>query len=197
MRTLWFTLTGLGLGSLPLAWWLGRIVLRIDTRTFGADRNPGAGNVWRAGGWKVGLPAAVLDVTKATLAVQLAVSAGLEGWRLLPVAVAPAIGHAFSPFLRFRGGKGVACTFGAWLGLAGPPGGLALAVCFALFYVVQRADAWTNVLGTSFFGVVLVIVGAGAAFVAIAGAHALLLAWTSRRELREAPRLRWAPAAHR
>jgi glycerol-3-phosphate acyltransferase PlsY len=197
MRTLLFTILGLGLGSLPLGWWLGRAVLRVDARDFGADRNPGAGNVWRAGGWAVGLPAATLDVGKATLAVALAQSAGLSGWRLLPVALAPAVGHAFSPFLRFHGGKGVACTFGAWLGLTGPLGGLVLAICFAVFYAAQRTDAWTNVFGTGLFGIVLMVTSAAAALVAIAGAQVLLLAWTSRRELREPPRLRWAQAAHR
>lgn len=194
MRTLLFTVVGLGLGSLPLAWWLGRAVLRVDARDYGADRNPGAGNVWRAGGWRVGLPAAALDVGKATLAVQLAHAAGLTHWQLVPVALAPALGHAFSPLLRFRGGKGVACTFGAWIGLTGPLGGLALAVCFAVFWAVQRVDAWTNVLGTSLFAAGLVVTGAGAALVATAGAHCLLLAWTSRHELRERPRLRWAQA---
>jgi len=195
MQTLLFTVIGLVLGSLPLAWWLGRAVLHVDPRDFGPDHNPGAGNVWRAGGWRVGLPAGALDVGKATLAVQIAQTAGLSGWRLLPVAIAPVVGHAFSPFLGFRGGKGVACTFGAWIGLAGPLGGLTLAVCFALFYAAQGTDAWTNVLGTGLFALVLVVVGAGGALVATAGAHLLLLASTSRSELRAAPRPRWVRPA--
>jgi acyl-phosphate glycerol 3-phosphate acyltransferase len=113
MPTVLYTMLGLVLGSLPLAWWLGRAVLRVDARQYGPDHNPGAGNVWRAGGWRAGLPAAALDVGKATLAVQLAVAGGPAGWQLVPVALAPAVGRVFSPFLRFRGGKGVACTFGA------------------------------------------------------------------------------------
>lgn len=196
MRTLLLTFVGLGLGSLPLAWWLGRVALHVDVRDYGEDRNPGAGNVWRAGGWRAGLPAAALDVGKATLAVQLAHVAGLAGWQLWPVALAPVVGHAFSPFLHFRGGKGVACTFGAWIGLAGPLGGLGLALCFAVFYTAQRIDAWTTVLGAGLFTAGLSVAGAGAALVAVAGAHLLLLTWTSRRELRERPRLRRRHPAH-
>jgi glycerol-3-phosphate acyltransferase PlsY len=197
MQTLMLTAAGLALGSLPLAWWLGRTALHVDVRDYGGDRNPGAGNVWRAGGWKMGLAAAFLDVGKATPAVLAARAAGLSGWSLVPVALAPAVGHAFSPFLGFRGGKGVACTFGSWIGLAGPLGGLALAVCFAVFYAAQRTDAWTNVLGTGLFALVLIVVGAGGALVATAGANLLLLAWTSRGELREAPRPRWVRPAPR
>ncbi|MCX5677143.1 MAG: hypothetical protein NTX87_19310 [Planctomycetota bacterium] len=79
--------------------------------------------------------------------------------------------------------------------MAGPLGGLTLAVCFALFYAAQGTDAWTNVLGTGLFALVLVVVGAGGALVATAGAHLLLLASTSRSELRAAPRPRWVRPA--
>jgi hypothetical protein len=63
--------------------------------------------------------------------------------------------------------------------------------------VLQRADAWTTVLGTGLFAAGLTVVGAGAALAATAAAHLVLLAWTSRRELRRAPEPRWARPAHR
>jgi acyl phosphate:glycerol-3-phosphate acyltransferase len=193
METLLFTALAFVLGSLPLSWWLGRAVLHVDVRDFHEDRNPGAGNVWRAGGWRLGVVAAVLDVGKATLAVGLARWAGVADWALLPVAVAPILGHAFTPFLGLRGGKGVATTFGSWIGLFGPLGGLALAVCFALFYLVQRTDAWTDVLGTLLFATLLFVFGAAHVWVAIALADGVVLAWTNRHELRVLPQLRWRP----
>ena len=197
METVLFAAIAFALGSLPLSWWLGRAVLHVDIRDYHEDHNPGAGNVWRAGGWRLGLVAATLDVGKAALAVGLARAAGLSGWALAPVAVAPLLGHAFSPFLGFRGGKSVATTFGAWIGLFGPLGGVLLAVCFAPFYASQRVDAWTDVLGTLLFAALLFAFGAAPAWVAVALADAAVLAWTNRHELREPPSLRWRPQLER
>ena len=125
------TIVGFAAGSLPLSLWLGRLALGVDIREYGPDRNPGAGNVWRAGGPALGVAAAALDIAKAAVPIAVArLVLGVSGWALLPVALAPILGHDFSPLLRFRGGKGVAATFGAWLALAGPLAMLALAVCF-------------------------------------------------------------------
>lgn len=188
MEVVLLTLVAFGLGALPLAWWLGRAVLHVDIRAYGPDHNPGAGNVWRAGGWKVGLAAGVLDVGKATAGVALARIAGLDGWALLPVAVAPLLGHAFTPVLRGRGGKGVATLFGAWIGLSGVlAGGLVLALCYAVFYVAQRVDAWTNVLGVALFLVVLTARGEPAWLLTVAAADLAVLGWTNRRELAVRP----------
>ena len=191
MEVVLLTLVAFGLGALPLAWWLGRVVLHVDIRAYGPDHNPGAGNAWRAGGWKVGLAAGALDVGKATAGVALARAAGLDGWALLPVAVAPLLGHAFTPVLRGRGGKGVATLFGAWIGLSGVlAGGLVLALCYAVFYVAQRVDAWTNILGVALFVVVLAARGEPAWLLTVAVADLAVLGWTNRRELavRHGPR---------
>lgn len=198
MDVVLFTLVAFALGALPLAWWLGRVALHVDVREYGADRNPGAGNAWRAGGWKVGLGAGALDVGKATAGVALARAAGLGAWALFPVAVAPLLGHAFTPVLRGRGGKGVATTFGAWVGLLGPiGGGLVLALCYAFFYVVQRVDAWTNIFGVALFLAVLVARGEPVWLLAIAVADLAVLAWTNRRELTARPHLRRPAWVHR
>ena len=183
------TLIGFAAGSLPLSLWLGRLALGVDIRDFGPDRNPGAGNVWRAGGPALGIAAAALDIAKAAVPIAAArLALGVSGWALVPVALAPIVGHDFSPLLRFRGGKGVAATFGAWLALAGPPAMLGLAVCFGLFYALRFPDAWTDVAGVTLFGLGLVVTGAATVLVAVAVASLALLTWTNRAELREAPR---------
>ena len=80
--------------------------------------NPGATNVLRAGGMGWYLLALMLDITKGALPVGWAAHiAGISGWSLIPVALAPTLGHAFSPFLKFRGGKSVAASLGIWIGL--------------------------------------------------------------------------------
>ena len=60
----------------------------------------------------------VLDFLKGYVPLVFIVESGiLKDWRLAVVSVAPVLGHAFSPFLKFSGGKAVAVTFGIWSAL--------------------------------------------------------------------------------
>ena len=114
----WFLLAFL-CGSLPFSVWIGRLALGADIRQFG-DANPGATNVLRAGGKGAAAVALLLDFLKGAIPVGLAhFQGGVNGWPLAAVAVAPVLGHAFSPFLGLRGGKAVAVTGGGWGGLTG------------------------------------------------------------------------------
>lgn len=117
LRVLLWTAFAGGMGALPLASAVGRWGLRTDIRRYG-DGNPGAMNVLRAGGWGWFVPALVLEVLKGAVPLWLARTVGeLSGWALAPPALAAPVGHAFSPWLRFRGGKAIAVTFGVWSGL--------------------------------------------------------------------------------
>lgn len=177
-------------GSLPFSVWLPRLVLRADVRHFG-DGNPGGANAWRAGGWRVGLPALLLDYLKGAVPVSLAhYVVGLTGWMLVPVALAPILGHAFSPFLSFRGGKALAVTFGVWTGLILGAGPLILGLFFALFYLVQSNDGWAAMLGTVAFLGFLLVQGVGLPLLFTWGGNTLVLAWKHRRELRQPVRPR-------
>ena len=104
-------------GALPFSVWIGRVALQQDITQYG-DANPGATNVLLAGGRGWAALALLLDTLKATLPLALAYYAvGIVDWRLAPIALAPAYGHAFSPFLRFHGGKAMATTLGMWIAL--------------------------------------------------------------------------------
>ena len=82
------------------------------------DGNPGAANAFRAAGWRLGLPVLVLDFSKAFLPVAGACwVVGFRDQQLFWIACMPSMGHAFSVFLRFRGGRGIAVMFGVWAGL--------------------------------------------------------------------------------
>ncbi|MCS7178709.1 MAG: glycerol-3-phosphate acyltransferase [Anaerolineae bacterium] len=177
-------------GSLPFSVWLGRLVARADVRRYG-DGNPGAANAWRAGGWRAGVPALLLDYLKGAAPVGLArFGVGIDGWGLVPVALAPVLGHAFSPFLRFRGGKAIAVTFGVWSGLtlwAGPTlMGLALALAVAL----NQTDAWSAVFGVAVLGAYLLFTGAAGFLLALWAGNMALILWKHRRDLRTPPRAR-------
>ncbi len=113
---LWMVI-GFFAGSLPFSVWIGRVALKKDITAYG-DANPGATNVLRAGGRGAAALALLLDILKAAIPVGVAYQiVGIDDWRLVPVAVAPVFGHAFSPFLRFHGGKALATTLGMWIAL--------------------------------------------------------------------------------
>ena len=129
-------------GSLPFSVWLGQLLIRKDVRACG-DHNPGAVNAWRAGGAKIGIPVLLLDYFKGAVPVFLASYVfGISGWQLVPVAIAPIAGHAFSIFLKFKGGKAITTSFGIWTGVTlwEAPTFLGLFLC--LVYLVQRRDSW-------------------------------------------------------
>jgi acyl phosphate:glycerol-3-phosphate acyltransferase len=116
-EALLLTVFGFFLGSLPFSYWIARYAMGKDIRQVG-DGNPGATNVLRAGGRRWAMVAAVLDGLKGTIPVGIAYfRLGMSGPDLVAVALSPVLGHAFSPFLNFKGGKAVAVTFGIWAGM--------------------------------------------------------------------------------
>ena len=123
----WWTFAAIAFlaGSLPF----GVIIARrrgVDIRKAGSG-NPGATNVGRVLGRRFGILCFFLDALKGAVPVLLAGwFAGLLGasttsnaaaWGWLLVAVAAILGHCFSPWIGFRGGKGVATGFGAVLAM--------------------------------------------------------------------------------
>lgn len=196
-----WTLTGFVLGSLPISVWLGRLVLRTDIRGYG-DGNPGGTNVIRAGNRGLGMLAIFLDMLKGAVPVALAhYLFGVHGWPLAPVMLAPILGHAFSPFLRFRGGKAVASTFGVWSAMTVPLGPFVMGGSVFVFYKLLRSSGWAVVAAFLLLlgflmtpalhwrapglsaGLTLPLLATWAATLAI-------LAWTHRTELRRLPRRR-------
>lgn len=102
-------------GSVPFGLVLVKLAGKGDVRAHGSG-NIGATNVSRVGGKALGIVTLLLDIAKGWLPVWLAVrfGAGLLGVSL--VALAAVSGHIFTPWLRGKGGKGVATALGAALG---------------------------------------------------------------------------------
>jgi acyl phosphate:glycerol-3-phosphate acyltransferase len=188
MVTLFWSAAAFLAGSIPFALIIGKLFAKTDIRTVG-DGNPGGTNALKAGGLKIGLPSILLDIFKGFLPVWLAQRYGLMGWSLLPVCLAPALGHAFSPFLNFHGGKALGATAGAWLALIGlwvfPVYGL-LAVPATL---TQSEDAWSANAGMlALLG--YAVLSGQSWLVAFAAMNAALIAWTHRHDLARPPQLR-------
>jgi glycerol-3-phosphate acyltransferase PlsY len=101
-------------GSIPFGLLLMRLAGKGDVRTQGSG-NIGATNVMRAGGKGLGIATLLLDAAKGFLPVFLARQAGLRPEILAFVVLAAVAGHVFTPWLWFKGGKGVATALGAVL----------------------------------------------------------------------------------
>lgn len=181
---------GFASGSLMFSYWLGRCVLRRDIRAVG-DGNPGSTNVLRAGGRGWGALAFALDALKGAVPVALAKWVfGVTGWPLVIAAVAPIFGHAFSPFLRFRGGKAVAVTAGVWMALtiweAPTFGGLALGLWFSIVVV----SGWAVALMFATLAAYYLIANPDPVLLTIGAVNIAVVLWKYRADLRQPPGLR-------
>lgn len=104
-------------GSIPASYLVARWFGGVDLHQVGSG-NIGATNLYRAMGWKGALPAGLFDVAKGAVPVILAQRTGNSAWFPLVVGIAAVLGHVFSPFLHFKGGKGVATAAGVFTALA-------------------------------------------------------------------------------
>jgi glycerol-3-phosphate acyltransferase PlsY len=120
-------IAGYLVGGIPVGLLIAR-ARGVDLRQVGSG-NIGATNLFRAVGAKYGLLGFALDVLKGFVPALLASRPlHLTGWALGAVALAAVVGHCFSPYLRFSGGKGVAPSLGVVLALHWPAGVMGLAV---------------------------------------------------------------------
>ena len=104
-------------GSIPWGLVIGRFVTGVDIRQHGS-RSTGATNALRVLGWRASLAVLILDFLKGLLPVLIARWSGADEWVVGAVGVAAVIGHCWSPWIHFQGGKGMATGAGAAIGLA-------------------------------------------------------------------------------
>ena len=129
--------------SIPWAMILGFFFLNRDIREIG-DHNPGGVNAWKMGGWKIGLSAVILDLAKAFVPLYCAIYlGGIESWSLSVIAGSSLLGHAFTPFLKFRGGKSLAVTGGIWAAISNGWLIIPVMISLATFHSLQKTHVWT------------------------------------------------------
>jgi glycerol-3-phosphate acyltransferase PlsY len=150
------------LGSIPFGVIVAR-AFKVTDLTRRGSGNIGATNVSRVVGfWPAGAITFALDVLKGTLPVFLASPAGVA-WiapmigldathlpEFFPWAVglSAVLGHCFTPWLRFKGGKGVATGFGVIVVLS-PWAALAGIVAFSLAFLARRVGSLSSLVGLS------------------------------------------------
>ncbi len=128
-------LLGYAAGAIPFGYLVGK-ARGVDIRAAGSG-GTGATNALRILGPGAGAFVFALDVLKGLAPTLLANQLQLGELIALSAGIAAVLGHAFSPFLGFKGGKGIATGLGMLLG-ALPDVGL---VCFGVFFLVMAASA--------------------------------------------------------
>ena len=141
-----------GAGATPTSFWLGKVVYGVDLRTKGSG-NLGGTNAFRVLGWKAAVPVMVIDIGKGWLPAwyfpQIQSGASPSTWALA-YGGAAVLGHVFSFWVRFKGGKGIATSAGVLLGLAP----VAFAICLAVWIGVF---ALTRIVSAASLGAVLTL----------------------------------------
>jgi glycerol-3-phosphate acyltransferase PlsY len=135
------------LGAIPTSYLVSRIFANIDLRQHGSG-NLGATNLYRVLGWKYAVPVALFDIAKGAIPVLLFapqvpgkwISPLLSELFALACGVAAIVGHVFSVFVQFRGGKGVATAAGVMLGMTP----LALGVAAAVWGLVLLLSGYVS-----------------------------------------------------
>jgi len=172
-------------GSLPFSVWLAKIFLGVDVRKVG-DGNPGAANAFRSGNKLLGLIVLLLDISKAAAPVGFAYfNLQMRGFPMLLVAVAPILGHAFSPFLAFRGGKALATALGVWIGLTIWKLSLPAIIGVTIGIILFTPPGWSVMLAMISILAVILVWLPDPLLIAIWLFEVLFLAWTHRKDLRQ------------
>jgi len=185
------------LGACPCSVWIGRRFLGKDITAYG-DHNPGATNVFRAGGRGWGLAAVFADVFKGTPPILFAhYHLQLSELSLYAIALLAVLGHMCSPFFGFRGGKATAITVGVLLVLPQPDIFVVfmLLMAAAFLFIEMESDAWevtSSAVGTLVY---VIAVGKDVWTVLFVGTLLLILGMRHLHGLRTAPHVRIKPVS--
>jgi glycerol-3-phosphate acyltransferase PlsY len=136
----------------------------------------------------VGIPAIFLDSFKGAAPVGTAYFlVGIQDWRIVPIAIAPVAGHAFSPWLRFRGGKAIAVTFGVWTGLTLGTAPILLGIFLLLTYFTVAVSGWAVILAMLGLLGGLLIGPHGLVFIGVWLGNVAILIFKHRHDLAQPP----------
>jgi len=162
-------------GSVPFAVLVSRGMGLPDPRTFGSG-NPGATNVMRTGSRKAAALTLLGDAGKGAVVVLIGRLAGLDVDALALCGLAAFVGHVFSVFLGFRGGKGVATAAGVLLALDPLLGGAVSAIWLAAFRLSRISAVGALSAGVAAIPLGWLAFGEGLAAWSVALMSAILLA---------------------
>jgi glycerol-3-phosphate acyltransferase PlsY len=168
------------LGSIPFGVLFAR-ARGVDLRSIGSG-NIGATNAARALGKKMGAVVLLCDTAKAYLPTAAALWPPLRPEVVAATGFAAFCGHIFSPWLRFKGGKGVACALGVALAVHPPAAGIAALAC-ALIVATTRIGSLGSLVGAASLLPSLYLFRAPRAYLVLAAAMFVLIVVRHRENI--------------
>lgn len=161
-------------GAIPFGYVIAKLFKRVDIRTIGSG-NPGATNVYRTISKPLGVLTLVLDLLKGFIPVYFTMLLNPDSvWLIIAVAFVTIIGHVFTVFLNFKGGKGVATGCGVFLAL----NPLAILICFlvfVLFLVLFRYVSFASIMAAATLPISLYFLNSMAEIVIFASIISILV----------------------
>ncbi len=128
------------IGSFPTSYLAGKIFKGIDIRNFGSG-NVGATNAVRVLGTKIGIPVLLIDILKGFLLIFIVKhNYNVSHLFLIGLGISAILGHIFTIFLKFKGGKGVATSAGVFFALTP----LALTIALIVFIVTVAKTKYVS-----------------------------------------------------
>lgn len=145
MNTILLMIIAYFLGSIPNALWIGKVFKGIDVREHGS-KNTGSTNAARVLGAKLGIFTLILDISKGAIPTIIAIITNsnlfenilhIEKIDSILVGIMAILGHSFSLFLKFKGGKAVATTVGVFSVLVPISLLFSAIVFFTVFFITK------------------------------------------------------------
>ncbi|MDD5687573.1 MAG: glycerol-3-phosphate 1-O-acyltransferase PlsY [Elusimicrobia bacterium] len=172
-------------GSIPTAYLISKIFYGIDIRNYGSG-NPGATNVYRTLGKKPGIITFVIDVLKGFFPVFISKKLFSDNLLIIPVisGFLAVLGHIWTPFLRFKGGKGVATGCGIFLGLA-PLSAVLAVIVFVVVLIITKYVALGSISAAISLPIFLYVLKESLILVLIAILLAFIIVWRHKSNIRK------------
>lgn len=170
------------LGSIPNAVWIGKAFKGIDVREHGS-KNAGSTNAARVLGAKLGIFTLVLDISKGAFPVFLALLLkaqslenilGISGIDTVLVGICAIVGHSFSVFMKFKGGKAVATTVGVFIVIV-PKALLLAAVVFFTVFALTKYVSLSSITGAASLPILVYLLYSDIPYTVFAGIVAFLI----------------------
>ena len=173
------------LGAVPTAYLIGKRFHGIDITQVG-NHNVGTVNSWRELGWRSGIVVLILDGAKGAVVMAMILIFGLSELIAFAMAIAVTIGHNFSVFLNFKGGKGAAVVLGLSLVIF-PVLTLITVLVIPIVYYFIRSIIWSFFAALVVLNVLNIVTGQPAAQVGLCITLSLVVVathlWRERRNV--------------
>ncbi|AYO31702.1 glycerol-3-phosphate 1-O-acyltransferase [Biomaibacter acetigenes] len=169
------------IGSISTAYLVSKNIYKVDIRQYGS-KNPGSTNVLRVLGAKPAAVVFIMDLLKGLLVVLLARYIGGENLALL-CGLAVVVGHDWSVFLKFNGGKGIATSLGVVLGIS-PAVALWVLIAGVVVIILFRFVSLGSITGAVLFPILLIIFNYPAKFLYFGLALAAMGVWRHRSNIK-------------